>query len=612
LPYVSQVTLCPAPRCEEPGATICTTDSVRVSFLGTFPNSCYRLRSIDILPPPPSFREAAPNFRVVVDNGCCLDRPCLVGPVLWKAQITLPPFGAGPYYSTVSVAEVCCQDSVPPGPLPSKLFTFGVSDSCGVPPQQACLLGTWIHSPIPEQCEAYVAPGQPATVTFALYSTVALAGLQGNFSIPFAMPRATTDLPVITPLRITDIRPVGPAAGMRLRWTATANSADFVMFADEGAPIPANPLGSASPTPVLAVVVEAVPGQTLPTQSVVYFFDLLGADARAQGVPPCPIVSGVIPAPDVARICSQPGCDFNLDGRVDVRDLVAIVHCARNDSCRAASGFDCNADGTFNIDDVLCCAMRILRGPPCATCPPDSTVPRKDDAVRFTLNGAVKTDIGVDVPITLERAERVGAARVALSFPADRYELRSVEMTPQSSDWVQLAEVENDQIVVGLIQIGGAQSGGLAAGAETPLQMSLTLHLALKAGQSPGGEIAPASAEFSATDGVKLEIAMSAPSQPLAGGMAFGLSENRPDPFTGETRFEVTMPKAGDLDLGVFDVTGRRVASLHRGRLEAGVSEFRWNGRTDDGNRAHSGIYFYRATADGRTASRKMVLLRGE
>ena len=44
-------------------------------------------------------------------------------------------------------------------------------------------------------------------------------------------------------------------------------------------------------------------------------------------------------------------------------------------------------------------------------------------------------------------------------------------------------------------------------------------------------------------------------------------------------------------------------------RTRAGVREFTWNGRAADGTAARSGVYFYRAVAEGRTVARKMVLL---
>jgi len=53
------------------------------------------------------------------------------------------------------------------------------------------------------------------------------------------------------------------------------------------------------------------------------------------------------------------------------------------------------------------------------------------------------------------------------------------------------------------------------------------------------------------------------------------------------------------------------VATLFRGRLEAGAHPFTWSGKRDDGTRLHDGVYFLRATGSGNETSRKLILLRG-
>ena len=89
------------------------------------------------------------------------------------------------------------------------------------------------------------------------------------------------------------------------------------------------------------------------------------------------------------------------------------------------------------------------------------------------------------------------------------------------------------------------------------------------------------------------------------------LSAARPNPFTAATTFTLTLDRSSDVEVGIFDVGGRLVATLHRGRLAAGTREFTWNGVRAGGSAAPSGIYFYRAGASGQVVSRKMVLLRG-
>jgi len=92
---------------------------------------------------------------------------------------------------------------------------------------------------------------------------------------------------------------------------------------------------------------------------------------------------------------------------------------------------------------------------------------------------------------------------------------------------------------------------------------------------------------------------------------AFGLAQNTPNPFNPvtEIRYEIPAP-GGDLELAVFDVAGRRVATLHRGYRDPGVFQAVWDGRNDRGERVASGMYFARMVAPGFTATRKMILLK--
>ncbi len=87
------------------------------------------------------------------------------------------------------------------------------------------------------------------------------------------------------------------------------------------------------------------------------------------------------------------------------------------------------------------------------------------------------------------------------------------------------------------------------------------------------------------------------------------MSPSRPNPFLVESRFSVSIDDAADANVAVFDVLGRRVRQVFRGRLPAGTTELKWNGRRDDGARAMAGIYFYRLVMRGRVVSRRLVLL---
>ncbi|MBD3220046.1 T9SS type A sorting domain-containing protein, partial [bacterium] len=85
---------------------------------------------------------------------------------------------------------------------------------------------------------------------------------------------------------------------------------------------------------------------------------------------------------------------------------------------------------------------------------------------------------------------------------------------------------------------------------------------------------------------------------------------NRPNPFNPRTTIQFTLATAGQVDLTVHDLTGRRVATLVRGRLAAGRHSVAWNGRGDGGRALASGSYLYRLATRDEIVTRKLLLLR--
>jgi hypothetical protein len=95
------------------------------------------------------------------------------------------------------------------------------------------------------------------------------------------------------------------------------------------------------------------------------------------------------------------------------------------------------------------------------------------------------------------------------------------------------------------------------------------------------------------------------------GNAAYVLHKNTPNPFNPTTTIGYEVPPGGGtVRLSVFNVLGRRIATLFDGYRPEGSYEARWDGRNSSGNAVGSGIYFYRLDAPGFTASRKMVLLK--
>ncbi len=96
---------------------------------------------------------------------------------------------------------------------------------------------------------------------------------------------------------------------------------------------------------------------------------------------------------------------------------------------------------------------------------------------------------------------------------------------------------------------------------------------------------------------------------PAAPG-SFYLLPNYPNPFNPETIIRYELGRKSHVELAVFSVTGRKVATLFSGTREAGSYQARWNGTNALGKQAPSGLYFYQLRANGVVQSRKMLLLR--
>ncbi|MEZ4652610.1 MAG: FlgD immunoglobulin-like domain containing protein [Candidatus Eisenbacteria bacterium] len=62
------------------------------------------------------------------------------------------------------------------------------------------------------------------------------------------------------------------------------------------------------------------------------------------------------------------------------------------------------------------------------------------------------------------------------------------------------------------------------------------------------------------------------------------------------------------LQLGVYDPAGRRVALLADGAYESGSYQLTWDGRSGAGHRLASGVYFLRLTSPDRRRTIKLAI----
>lgn len=85
----------------------------------------------------------------------------------------------------------------------------------------------------------------------------------------------------------------------------------------------------------------------------------------------------------------------------------------------------------------------------------------------------------------------------------------------------------------------------------------------------------------------------------------YSISQNYPNPFNPVTQIEFTIPAPERVTISLFDILGRKVATLVDKDYASGTFTL-----TIDGSKLSSGNYFYRMEAGDFVATRKMLLLK--
>ena len=110
--------------------------------------------------------------------------------------------------------------------------------------------------------------------------------------------------------------------------------------------------------------------------------------------------------------------------------------------------------------------------------------------------------------------------------------------------------------------------------------------------------------------------ALAAVQEALAVGVAAGegeagpadllISSVNPNPVSGLASFDVYTASPGMADIAVFDLSGRRVATIGGQEMAAGSQSYTWMVPETIGN----GIYFVKATVNGSTVTSRMAVVR--
>jgi len=88
------------------------------------------------------------------------------------------------------------------------------------------------------------------------------------------------------------------------------------------------------------------------------------------------------------------------------------------------------------------------------------------------------------------------------------------------------------------------------------------------------------------------------------------LAQNYPNPFNPTTTIKIELPKAMDVRLDIFNTRGQIVRTLADEHFAAGIHNLVWDATNKQGQKAPSGIYYYRLKAVKETFIKKLLLLK--
>jgi hypothetical protein len=246
--------------------------------------------------------------------------------------------------------------------------------------------------------------------------------------------------------------------------------------------------------------------------------------------------------------CTNAAGDVNEDGIVNILDIVQIANHVLGSSMLvdcALEAADMNGDGIINILDIVQIANAVLGGR--GVDATSAEIERTDEALLLTADGYI------------------GGVQMTLTHGSD--------FTIDLTDEALFSKLRTE-------------------GDETTLVVVVP----------ENEEIFKYVGNFEITDIIvansSSEVAVNMPS-------SFGLSAAYPNPFNPSTSINLYVPMEGNVNVQVYDLSGRIVSTLLSGVQAQGNYSLTWNASDQA-----SGMYLVRAETAGNVAMQKILLLK--
>ena len=224
----------------------------------------------------------------------------------------------------------------------------------------------------------------------------------------------------------------------------------------------------------------------------------------------------------------------------------------------------------------------------------------------FTMESmAAEPGMTLDIPINISNIENIKGVTGEISYDPNELHLDTLQL----GDYLDGFLFEWNEVEPGRIQF--ATSGNrsdVANGIFAQIQFQVLegfnneTSIYLRNLQLNENEIIDIAAEST----IDYVLGISSAGVPLS----FALHQNYPNPFNPTTRINYDLAKDENVQVAIFDLSGRKVASLVDEFQNAGYKNIIWNGKNQYGEKVAAGLYMYVIQAGNFHETRKMILLK--
>jgi len=81
--------------------------------------------------------------------------------------------------------------------------------------------------------------------------------------------------------------------------------------------------------------------------------------------------------------------------------------------------------------------------------------------------------------------------------------------------------------------------------------------------------------------------------------------QNYPNPFNSRTVIPFELPNTMNLEINIFDISGRKICEIFKGKKSTGYHEIVWDGR-----QFTSGVYYYQIKSQNYIQTKKLILIK--